>query len=109
MDGDSFQVLALDQGRPVASSVGFVADGDLWWAGVFVRPTCRGDGLLGRMLDAVSGWGREQGCMSVVLEVHGDNSPAVPAYEKLGFIDTGERRPCPLDPGGCELLMRRPL
>ena len=39
------------------------------------------------------------------LEVHEDNGPARAAYARLGFADTGVRRPYPLDPTGDELEM----
>jgi len=32
------------------------------------------------------------------LEVHEDNAPAALAYDRLGFVATGERRPYVLDP-----------
>ena len=103
--GDSVQLMAFAGGRPVATSVGFVEDGRACLAAVYVTPAHRGRGLLSRLLDGVTAWAREQGCDELVLEVHEDNAPARAAYARLGFVDTGVRRPYPLDPSGEELEM----
>jgi ribosomal protein S18 acetylase RimI-like enzyme len=107
--GDSFQVLAWDGARPVGTAVSFVRDGAAWLAAVYVTPAERGAGLLARLVERCAAWGREQGATALRLEVHEGNARAIRAYEKLGFGDTGERTPYPLDPGGLELLMERPL
>ena len=101
--GDSVQVMAFAGGRPVATSVGFVEDGRAGLAAVYVTPAQRGRGLLTRLLDDVTAWARERECAELVLEVHEDNGPARAAYARLGFVDTGRRRPYPLDPSRDEL------
>ena len=103
--GDSVQVLALRAGEPVATAVGFVEDGRAWLAAVYVTPAERGRALLARLLEPVAAWARGQGCAELVLEVHEDNARARSAYARLGFVDTGRRRPYPLDPSGDELEM----
>ena len=103
--GDSVQVMAFDQQRAVSTSVGFVAGGTAWLAAVYVTPAWRGRGLLGPMVDRVGAWARERGEPRLTLEVHEDNGPARAAYARLGFAETGVRRPYPLDPTGDEVEM----
>ena len=107
--GDSFQVLALTDGRAVANAVCFLEDGEAWLAGVYVSPAFRGAGLLGRLVEQCVGWAREQGASRLLLEVHEANPRARAAYARLGFVLTGATRPYPLEPGGCELAMALPL
>ena len=103
--GDSVQVMAFDGQRPVATSVGFVDGGRAWLAAVYVTPAWRGRGLLGPVVERVAAWAREQGQRRLALEVHEDNRAARAAYARLGFVETGVRRPYPLDPTGDELEM----
>ena len=107
--GPSFQVMAWEGDRPVGNCVCFLRDGAAWLAAVYVTPGHRGTGLLDRLVGHCAAWGREQGCTLLRLEVHEDNAPALAAYARLGFRDTGERGPYPLPPGGEELVMERPL
>ncbi|MFP5219946.1 MAG: GNAT family N-acetyltransferase [Actinomycetes bacterium] len=113
--GDAFQVMAWDGARPVATAVGFVAEHAslgtpvAWLVGVHVAPDVRGRGLLERLVDAIVAWAREQGATSLHLEVHEANARAQAAYRRLGFADTGRRRPYPLDPTAVELELARPL
>jgi predicted GNAT family acetyltransferase len=109
-DGDSFQVLAEDGGRPVATAVGFRSSPDrATLAAVYVTPAHRGRGLLDRMVDAVAGWAVEQGATGLRLLVHEDNAPARRAYARLGFTATGHTEPYPLDAGAVEHELVRPL
>ena len=107
--GESFQVLALDGDRPVATCVSFVRDGTAWLGAVYVSAAARGDGLLARMVQPCADWARGQGRSALLLEVHEDNLRARRAYEKLGFAPTGATRPYPLDPSRQELEMALPL
>lgn len=113
--GDSFQVMAWDGARPVATAVGFLQahreTGELlgWLAAVHVAPDVRGRGLLERLVDAVADWAREQGAPALHLEVHEANARASAAYRRLGFTDTGRRRPYPLDAAAQELELALPL
>ncbi|MCW2615449.1 MAG: ribosomal-protein-alanine acetyltransferase [Frankiales bacterium] len=62
-------------------------------------------GLLRRLVEPCAGWAREQGADRLLLEVHEDNAVALAAYLRLGFVETGERRPYPLGPDRDELVM----
>jgi ribosomal protein S18 acetylase RimI-like enzyme len=106
---ESFQVLAWDGRRAVGTCRCFVRDGVAWLAAVYVSPPYRGNGLLARLADACAEWARAQGLTTLRLEVHEDNARAQAAYGKLGFVETGQRQPYPLDPGGDELVMERSL
>ena len=107
--GESFQVMAWADGRPVANCICFLRDGSAWLAAVFVAPSYRGQGLLDTLADRCAQWAREQRMSVLRLEVHEDNAPALAAYQRLGFRDTGERADYPLPPGGQELILERPL
>lgn len=111
--GDSCQVMVWDGARPVATASGTM-DGDEagrgWLLAVHVAPDRRGQGLLERLVDAVAAWAAERGARALHLEVHQSNPRAHAAYRRLGFAETGGRRPYPLDPSsGDEVEMARPL
>ena len=106
---DSFQVMAWDGERPVGNCVCFLRDGAAWLGAVYVTPDHRGLGLLDALAERCAAWGRERGMSVLRLEVHEANAPAQAAYRRLGFVDTGERAPYPLPPGGQEMIMERPL
>ena len=105
---DSFHVLAWEDGRPVATTLTFLEDGAAWLAAVYVTPSHRGRGLLAELSGHCIDWARER-ASTLRLEVHEDNTRARAAYERLGFVDTGLRKPYPLDPSGDELLMELAL
>ncbi len=108
--GDSCQLLALDGGALVGTAVSFLrGEQTAVVAAVYVSPASRGSGLLGRLVDELAQWAREQGATVQQLQVHEDNPRARAAYAKLGFTETGERELHPLPPGGDELTMVRPL
>jgi ribosomal protein S18 acetylase RimI-like enzyme len=102
--GDGGCWLARD-GAPVAMAAAWQQDGRFWLGSVYVVPAARGRGLLEALLERAVGWAREQGGLELALEVHEDNAPARRAYRRLGFVETGERRPYPLGPERDELLM----
>ena len=106
--GDSFQVAAWVDARPVATCVGYREGDDAGLAGVYVSPSWRGRGLLDRLLEEVVGWARDQGAPRLRLLVHESNVSAQRAYERLGFSVTGYREPYPLDPSTDEVEMVRP-
>lgn len=81
----------------------------VWLLAVYVRPAARGAGVLDALVDAAADWARGRGAVELVLEVHEDNARARTAYEKLGFVATGQRQPYGPDPTRNELEMRRPL
>ena len=93
---------------PLAMAGAWAEDGRHWLGAVYVTPAARRTGLLDALVDAAVRWGREQGAASLHLEVHEDNARARAAYRRLGFTETGARRPYPLGDGD-ELEMVRPL
>ena len=107
--GDSFQVMAFDGARPVATATGFVQDGVAWLVAVHVAPDVRGRGLLEQLVERVVAWAHTRQVPAVHLEVHQDNPRAAAAYRRLGFVGTGRRRPYPLDPTTEELEMALPV
>ncbi|MEJ2330576.1 MAG: GNAT family N-acetyltransferase [Gammaproteobacteria bacterium] len=54
---------------------------------VIVLPSCRGNGIVGRMLQQVEQIARERGCCKLTLEVLEGNKAARHAYGKAGFTD----------------------
>lgn len=58
--------------------------------GVYVAPSQRGSGLLGRLVDAAAAWAADRGAEQLTLDVHVDNHRAQGAYRKLGFVPTGD-------------------
>jgi RimJ/RimL family protein N-acetyltransferase len=74
---------------------------------VYITPARRGTGVLDDLVEAVADWSRAAGRSELMLEVVVGNDRAVRAYEKIGFVDTGERVPHPVIPGLSELRMRR--
>ena len=107
--GDSYQVAAWVDGRPVATCTGYREGDDAGLGGVYVTPTWRGRGLLDRLVEQVVGWAGEEGAPRMTLLVHETNVAAQRAYERLGFSLTGHREPYPLDPSTDEVEMVRPL
>ncbi len=73
--------------------------------GVYVAPSHRGTGLLGRLVDAAHDWARDRGAEALTLDVHVDNARAQAAYRRLGFVPTGETFSSAI---GAEIVMRRP-
>ena len=74
---------------------------------VYVTPSRRGGKVLAELVDAVADWSRRCRRDELMLEVVVGNGRAVRAYEKLGFVDTGERVPHPIRPALTELRMRK--
>ena len=107
--GDSIQLLALREDRPVGTAVCFVRDGAAWLAAVYLTPAERGRGLLAELVAPCLDWAQGRGRGVMRLEVHEDNGRAQAAYAHLGFAATGRRRPYPLDPSTQELTMERIL
>jgi predicted GNAT family acetyltransferase len=75
---------------------------------VYVTPEYRGTGVLSRLVEAVADWSRAAGRPQLLIEVVVGNDRAVRAYERLGFVDTGERVPHPTIPVLTEMRLRRP-
>ena len=113
--GDSAQfVAALGDGPFVGTMVGFpdTSGSDaVWLAAVYVSPAWRGRGrtVTDALLDAVVDWARSCNASRMLLEVHEDNAAARAFYRRRGFVETGQRKPYPLDPSADELVMALPL
>ncbi|GAA5197917.1 hypothetical protein GCM10023322_70170 [Rugosimonospora acidiphila] len=103
--------VAAADGRLVGQAGGFTPPGTrgvtLVFA-VYLAPTWRGRGLLGRLVDAVAQWSLAAGRPELELEVMTGNQRAIRAYQGLGFVDTGLRSRHPVIPVFTELKMRRP-
>lgn len=74
--------------------------------GVYVAPSYRGSGILGRLFAAAAEWSLAQGADALTLDVHTGNARAQAAYRKLGFTPTGVTFTSTI---GAELEMRRPI
>ncbi|MBC7374840.1 MAG: GNAT family N-acetyltransferase [Frankiales bacterium] len=97
-------LLARSEGRPVAMVSGFLIADRPYLGAVFIAPAARGRGLLARLVEPVAVWAWAFAPV-LLLEVHEANPRAITAYARLGFVDTGERRDYPLEPGGREIVM----
>ncbi|GGH36522.1 hypothetical protein GCM10007423_28900 [Dyadobacter endophyticus] len=52
---------------------------------MYTEPDMRGRGINKLIIDALVEWARKKGLDEVRLQVYADNTPAVAAYEKVGF------------------------
>jgi GNAT superfamily N-acetyltransferase len=104
---ESASVLGTVDGEVVAMGGGFVP-GDGWCHlfGMWVEPAWRRHGLSRRVLDVLIAWASERR-LPVSLDVTVGNDAARAAYERTGFVATGETRP--LRPGATERLERMVL
>ncbi|MGB9377173.1 MAG: GNAT family N-acetyltransferase [Mycobacteriales bacterium] len=109
-EGCTSALFAADQaGRWVGVAGGFHHDtGSTRIFAVFIDPPARGQRLLEALIGAVSAWSVNCGRHTLTLEVATENSRAVAAYHRLGFIETGGARPHPLYPTLTEVEMTRP-
>jgi RimJ/RimL family protein N-acetyltransferase len=101
------RVLVLVGGEAVALGGGFPSTEGLMVFGMWTDPAHRRQGHAEAILDVVTAWGRERD-LTVVLHCNLANPGARAAYERYGFVGTGELEP--LRPGSDQLmeLMRLP-
>ena len=59
---------------------------------VAVKKELRGQGVAGKLLEALFLYGRERGVERFLLEVRAGNAPALHLYEKTGFRRVGIRK-----------------
>lgn len=52
---------------------------------MYTQENHRGKGVNARIIDALKDWCRSQYIVELRLDVYNDNSPAITAYEKVGF------------------------
>jgi len=85
----SGSVLVYDQGRPVAMGAGFAErPGFLMVVAMWTEPERRGEGLGGRVLDAIVDMARSLG-LRAHLFVMLENPEAARLYERHGFARSG--------------------
>lgn len=90
---DSYLIVGEDNGRIVATGYSQIRVSDRWhehehhaYLGfMFVSPDYRGQGLNQQVIDQLIVWSKAKGVTDFYLEVLADNTPAIKAYEKLGF------------------------
>ena len=99
---DSEDWIGMAAGRWFARDRGVV---QLW--GMWIDPSRRGERIGERLANAVRGWASDHGGRFLRLGVI-DGSRAIAFYERLGFVDTGERRPLTRDPSLTAVYMARP-
>lgn len=98
--------LGFLDGEPVALGGGFADGGILQVVAMWTAPAARGHGLARMILDRVVAWARERD-LPVQLDVTIGNGPAETAYERYGFVATGETEP--LRPGSAVRVARMVL
>jgi GNAT superfamily N-acetyltransferase len=94
IDGDgSVVMVAEEQGQLLGSGYGRIKeskthlnhDSHAYLGFMFVAPSSRGQGINQLIIQALIGWGKEQGMNEFYLEAYADNTSAIRAYEKIGF------------------------
>lgn len=94
IDGESSCVMvAEDNGMLVGSGYARVTeskahlthDFHAYLGFMFVASSHRGRGINQLVIQALISWGKTQGVQNFYLDAYADNSPALKAYEKLGF------------------------
>ena len=104
--------LAWQGGRPVGTVAlvpDDVSEDALQVVGMWVEATVRGTGAAAALVEAACEHARATGTSEVCLWVADGNERARRAYERWGFVATGERQPLPGDPSRTEDRMRRRL
>ena len=61
--------------------------------GMWVDPSARRHGLGSALVEAVKAWAIAEGYPRLGLGVTTTNAPAIALYERLGFVDIGDRYP----------------
>lgn len=102
--------LAASEGRPPVGMIGAYTEEERFhvW-GMWVRPEGRGQGIGGRLLDALLGWfASVDPAGTVLLEVNPTQEAAVALYVGRGFVRTGRTRPLGHSPPAIVEEMARP-
>jgi ribosomal protein S18 acetylase RimI-like enzyme len=81
-------LIGLAQGGPAPGIPDAAAVYSMW-----VAPEARRLGLGSALIEAVKAWAVEAGYPGLGLGVTTTNSPAIAFYERLGFVDNGDRYP----------------
>ena len=87
-----YWVLVEDESGELVGNVSIVREwsdwhaGYYWWSqSLFLVPECRGQGLMGPLLEAVRSAARAENALELRLYVHAGNQRAMRAYRKAGF------------------------
>ena len=85
--------VAADGGELVGELLAVPSAPGVLGIGVSVAEGWRRSGVATALFAAAETWAREVDVLELRLEVQEVNEPARALYEKLGFVDTGRRRP----------------
>lgn len=83
--------LAVRDGRDVGLAGVYDLDGTWWLMGMWVEPSARGTGVVEALVGACLSAAAVAGATQVTLGVMEGNDRGRRAYERLGFVATGER------------------
>jgi ribosomal protein S18 acetylase RimI-like enzyme len=117
---------AADSEAAVQSAVFVAEEGERWLAiagayfpsadheaatlwGLWVDPAVRRRGVARRLVDAVADWASNRGVSRLELSVTDRARAAAALYRRLGFTETGERRPLASQPAVTEIFLARAL
>lgn len=65
--------------------------GTHWLYGMYVTPAARGSGVAPHLVNTVISWARDDGASELYLHVTTSVERARAFYQKMGFVETGER------------------
>jgi GNAT superfamily N-acetyltransferase len=98
--------VARDGGEPVGIAGAFREKGttaaERHLIGMWVASAWRRRGVARALCEAVARWAREDGAQVLSLWVAEGNDDARRAYQRFGFVGTGETQPLPSDPSRSE-------
>ena len=86
-------VVAEFDGQPIASGYARIEDAKpfvqhkqhAYLGFMFVEPAHRGKGINKLVIDELKKWSKDKGIHELRLDVYFENTPAIAAYEKVGF------------------------
>jgi GNAT superfamily N-acetyltransferase len=104
----SAQWVAETRGHLVGTMGCFLhSDGFAHVVCVYIAPAFRGTGLLDTLFAEAEQWARERNVTTISLTVAKENTRAVRAYARRGFVPSGHTHPHPLYPQITEMEMTR--
>lgn len=87
VSGKGYRYFFLDDGGSIVGYTGLVPEGDrLFLSKLYLREECRGKGLGSQALKLIFELCQREGFGSVYLTVNRNNSVAIRAYERNGFV-----------------------
>lgn len=88
---NNYQYYLIRKNDIAIGYIGFRIDrGELFLSKIYVHSSQRGLGTGRAAMEFIKGIAREQGAATIHLTVNRFNSDTIAAYEKFGFIKTGE-------------------